>query len=113
MIADGQQARRAVTGPRASWKGLIMKSLTTAFGIATVLALAAQAASAQTLKAVQDRGQLVCGSNGVVSGFGAPDPQGNWTGFDVDYCRAIAATIFNDPTKVKFVPLTAQNRFTA
>jgi general L-amino acid transport system substrate-binding protein len=90
-----------------------MKRLATGFAIATVLALATQAASAQTLKAVQDRGQLVCGANGVVAGFGAPDPQGNWTGFDVDYCRAIAATILNDPTKVKFVPLTAQNRFTA
>ena len=42
-----------------------------------------------------------------------PDPQGNWTGFDVDFCRAIAAAIFNDPTKVKFVPLTAKDRFTA
>jgi general L-amino acid transport system substrate-binding protein len=90
-----------------------MKPLATAFAIAMLLALGMQAASAQTLKAVQDRGQLVCGANGVVSGFGAPDPQGNWTGFDVDYCRAIAAAIFNDPTKVKFVPLTAQNRFTA
>src|SRR5579872_4054964 len=90
-----------------------MKPLASAFAIAMVLAFGLQAASAQTLKAVQDRGQLVCGANGVVSGFGAPDPQGNWTGFDVDYCRAIAAAIFNDPTKVKFVPLTAQNRFTA
>src|SRR6516162_6585956 len=94
-------------------KGLIMKPLASAFAIATVLALGAQAASAQTLKAVQDRGQLVCGANGVVAGFGAPDPQGNWTGFDVDYCRAIAAAIFNDATKVKFVPLTAKDRFTA
>jgi general L-amino acid transport system substrate-binding protein len=91
----------------------IMKRLATAFAIATMLAFGAQAASAQTLHAVQDRGQLVCGANGVVAGFGAPDPQGNWTGFDVDYCRAIAAAIFNDPAKVKFVPLTAQNRFTA
>jgi general L-amino acid transport system substrate-binding protein len=48
-----------------------------------------------------------------LAGFGIPDPQGNWTGFDVDFCRAIAAAIFNDPTKVKFVPLTAANRFTA
>src|ERR1700741_1653078 len=90
-----------------------MKRLATSFAIATVLALATQVASAQTLKAVQDRGQLVCGSNGVVAGFGMPDPQGNWTGFDGDYCRALASAIFNDPTKVKFVPLTAQNRFTA
>ncbi len=94
-------------------KGLIMKRLATAFAIATVLAFGVQAAGAQTLKAVKDRGQLVCGANGSLAGFGIPDPQGNWTGFDVDFCRAIAAAIFNDPTKVKFVPLTAANRFTA
>ena len=46
-------------------------------------------------------------------GFGAPDDQGNWTGFDVDYCRAVAAAIFGDGTKVKFTPLTAKDRFTA
>jgi general L-amino acid transport system substrate-binding protein len=91
----------------------IMKCLAKAFAIAIMLAFGAQAAWAQTLKAVQDRGQLICGANGVLAGFGMPDPQGNWIGFDVDYCRAMAAAIFNDPTKVKFVPLTAQNRFTA
>ncbi|HLN38401.1 MAG TPA: amino acid ABC transporter substrate-binding protein [Xanthobacteraceae bacterium] len=90
-----------------------MKRLATAFAIATVLAFGMQAAGAQTLKAVKDRGQLVCGANGSLAGFGIPDPQGNWTGFDVDFCRAIAAAIFNDPAKVKFVPLTAANRFTA
>jgi general L-amino acid transport system substrate-binding protein len=94
-------------------KGLIMKRLAPAFAIATLLAFGMQAAGAQTLKAVKDRGQLVCGANGSLAGFGMPDPQGNWTGFDVDFCRAIAAAIFNDPTKVKFVPLTAANRFTA
>jgi general L-amino acid transport system substrate-binding protein len=94
-------------------KGLIMKRLATALAIATVLAFGMQAADAQTLKAVKDRGQLVCGANGSLAGFGIPDPQGNWTGFDVDFCRAIAAAIFNDSTKVKFVPLTAANRFTA
>ena len=94
-------------------KGLIMKRLATAFAIATVLAFGMQAAGAQTLKAVKDRGQLLCGANGSLAGFGMPDPQGNWTGFDVDFCRAIAAAIFNDPTKVKFVPLTAANRLTA
>ena len=91
----------------------IMKCLATAFAIAIVLAFGVQAACAQTLKVVQDRGQLICGANGVLAGFGMPDPQGNWIGFDVDYCRAIAAAIFNDPMKVEFVPLTAQNRFTA
>lgn len=92
---------------------IIVKHLAAAFAIAIMLVFGAQAACAQTLKAVQDRGQLICGANGVLAGFGMPDPQGNWTGLDVDYCRAMAAAIFNDPTKVKFVPLTAQNRFTA
>src|SRR5271166_1691826 len=88
-------------------------SLATTVGLALLLALGTQAAFSQTLKAVQDRGQLVCGANGTLAGFGLPDPQGNWTGFDVDFCRAIAAAIFNDPTKVKFVPLTASDRITA
>ena len=86
--------------------------------IACILALAvvfaAQGATAQTtLKAVKDRGILNCGANGTLAGFGLPDAQGKWTGLDVDVCRAIAAAIFNDPTKVKFVPLTAKDRFTA
>jgi general L-amino acid transport system substrate-binding protein len=90
-----------------------MKRLATAMAYATVLALATQPAWAQTLNAIKDRGQLICGANGTLAGFGLPDPQGNWTGFDVDFCRAIAAAIFNDPTKIKFVPLTAKDRFTA
>ena len=73
-----------------------------------------QAASAQsTLKAVKDRGILNCGANGTLAGFGLPDAQGHWTGLDVDVCRAVAAAIFNDPNKVKFVPLSAKDRFTA
>jgi general L-amino acid transport system substrate-binding protein len=94
----------------------VATALATAMALSTMgLAFFGQAAWAQsaTLKAVQDRGILNCGSNGQLAGFGAPDPQGNWTGFDVDFCRAIAAAIFNDPTKVKFVPLIAANRFTA
>jgi general L-amino acid transport system substrate-binding protein len=90
-----------------------MKRLATALAFATVLAFGMQAASAQTLTTIKNRGELICGTNGTLAGFGLPDPQGNWTGFDVDFCRAIAAAIFNDPTKVKFVPLTAKDRFTA
>jgi general L-amino acid transport system substrate-binding protein len=81
--------------------------------LALAVAFAAQGASAQTLKAVKDRGVLNCGANGTLAGFGLPDAQGNWTGLDVDVCRAIAAAIFNDPKKVKFVPLSAKDRFTA
>src|SRR5215813_13963566 len=88
-----------------------MKRFTTI--VALVVAVAAQSASAQTLKAVKDRGMLNCGANGTLAGFGLPDAQGRWTGLDVDFCRALAAAIFNDPTKVKFVPLTAKDRFTA
>jgi general L-amino acid transport system substrate-binding protein len=75
--------------------------------------LAAQAASAQTLKTVKDRGQLSCGVSQGLPGFSSPDDKGNWTGLDVDLCRAIAAAIFNDPAKVKYIPLSAKDRFTA
>jgi general L-amino acid transport system substrate-binding protein len=73
----------------------------------------ASSASAQTLNAVKQRGVLNCGTNTGLAGFALPDAQGNWTGLDVDLCRAVAAAIFNDPTKVKFTPLTAKDRFTA
>lgn len=70
-------------------------------------------ASAGTLDQVKSRGYLSCGSNPGLVGFGLPDDKGNWTGFDIDLCRAVAAAIFGDATKVKFVPLTAQNRYSA
>src|SRR5450756_2896102 len=81
--------------------------------LALGLVVCAQSASAQTLKAVTDRGMLNCGANGTLAGFGLPDAQGKWTGLDVDVCRAVAAAIFNDANKVKFVPLSAKDRFTA
>ncbi|HET7166545.1 MAG TPA: amino acid ABC transporter substrate-binding protein [Pseudolabrys sp.] len=81
--------------------------------VALVVAVAAQGASAQTLKAVKDRGMLNCGANGSLAGFGLPDAQGKWTGLDVDFCRAIAAAVLNDADKVKYVPLSAKDRFTA
>jgi len=84
------------------------------FGILALAAIfAAQGASAQTLKTVKDRGILNCGSNGTLAGFGLPDAQGKWAGLDVDVCRAIAAAIFNDDKKVKYVALSAKDRFTA
>ncbi|WP_249729971.1 MULTISPECIES: amino acid ABC transporter substrate-binding protein [unclassified Chelatococcus] len=70
-------------------------------------------AAAATLDQVKQRGVLQCGSNTGLAGFGVPNDKGEWTGFDVDMCRAIAAAIFDDPTKVKFVPLSAKDRFTA
>lgn len=78
------------------------------------LAISATGASAQaTLAQVKQRGILNCGANTGLAGFGVPDAQGNWKGLDVDLCRAISATIFNDPNKVKFIPLSAKDRFTA
>src|SRR5262245_55263850 len=75
------------------------------------VALSGAAASAQTLKTVKDRGTLTCGVSHGLYGFSIADEKGNWSGFDVDFCRAIAAAIFNDAGKVKFVPLSAEDRF--
>jgi len=72
--------------------------------------LAAPLAHAGTLDQVKARGQLICGSNTGLAGFGLPDSQGVWKGLDVDECRAIAAAIFNDPNKVKFIPINAKDR---
>jgi len=81
---------------------------------ALLLAIAAVPAHAgKTLDAVRQRAQVVCGVSTGVVGFSAADSQGNWTGLDVDICRAIAAATLGDASKVKFVPLTSQARFTA
>lgn len=65
------------------------------------------------LDAVKARGQLVCGVNTGLAGFALADSTGRWTGIDVDLCRAIAAAMFGDPEKVRYVPLNTQQRFTA
>ncbi|MDG5976979.1 extracellular solute-binding protein [Hydrogenophaga taeniospiralis CCUG 15921] len=78
---------------------------------ATLMSLPAHAG--KTLDAIKSRGQLVCGVNVGLAGFSAADSNGNWTGLDVDYCKAVAAAVLNDASKVKWVPLTAQQRFTA
>lgn len=76
------------------------------FGISSALA-------GSVLKTMQTRGQLVCGVSTGVAGFSAADSQGKWQGLDVDVCRAIAAAVLGSAEKVKFVPLNAQQRFTA
>ena len=78
-----------------------------------VLALAVTASAQTTLDNVKARGKLVCVVNTGLAGFAIIGPDGKWQGFDVDYCRALAAAIFNDTEKVEFRPLTAQARFTA
>src|SRR5436305_10626624 len=87
-----------------------MRSIIVATGL---LAASVSAAGAATVDTVKSRGTLVCGVSTGFAGFSAPDSQGNYKGLDVDYCRALAAAVLGDPSKVRFVALTAQNRFTA
>ena len=90
-----------------------MKRAFITLALAAAVGIGASAASAQTLNTIKQRGILNCGGNPGLAGFGLPDAQGNWTGLDIDFCRALGAAIFNDEKKVKFVPLTAKDRFTA
>jgi general L-amino acid transport system substrate-binding protein len=83
-------------------------------GAAALIATAGVAsAQTKTLDTVKSRGSLSCGVNVGLAGFSQPDDKGNWTGLDVDYCKAIAAAVLGDATKVKYVPTTAKERFTA
>lgn len=99
---------RMIWGIRAAAGVVVTAAAILAGGAATI-----DAAQAQTLKAVKERGELVCGVSEGLSGFSAKDAKGEWRGFDVDFCRALAAAIFNDPGKVRFVPLNAEQRFSA
>lgn len=91
-----------------------MKQFFVSLAAVAAASLAAGAAVAgPTLDSIKQKGMLTCGSNTGLVGFGIPDEKGNWTGLDVDFCRAIAAATLGDATKVKFVPLSAKDRFTA
>ena len=87
-----------------------MKRIVIATGLLTA---SLSVASAATLDTVKQRGTLVCGVSAGFAGFSTPDSQGNYKGLDVDYCRALAAGVLGDAGKVRYVALTAQNRFTA
>jgi len=80
---------------------------------ALVAALVAFAAQAGTLETVKQRGALVCGVSEGLGGFSDRDAAGAWSGFDVDFCRSIAAAVLDDPQKVQFVPLSTVERFDA
>ncbi|MBD3764731.1 MAG: amino acid ABC transporter substrate-binding protein [Rhodobacterales bacterium] len=82
-------------------------------GTLTAAAALAGSVSAATLDEVKARGELNCGVNTGLVGFAAPDANGNWSGFDVAICKAVAAAVLGDPSKVKYVPTTGQTRFTA
>jgi len=87
------------------WFGIVMASM--------FLGSLAPASAQTTLKSIKERGVLSCGVSQGLPGFSAPDDTGKWSGLDVDFCRALAAVVLNDPLKVKFVPLSAKDRFTA
>ena len=84
------------------------------FILAVVLLMASSPANAgATLDSVKAKGFVQCGVNAGLPGFSNPDEKGNWVGLDVDVCRAVAAAVFGDASKVKFTPLSAKERFTA
>ena len=87
-------------------------SLAIAAAVTAMVSLPAHAAS-KTVDAMKARGELVCGVNTGLAGFSQADSSGNWSGLDVDYCKAVAAAVLGDAKKVKYVPLNAQQRFTA
>src|SRR5258708_35374074 len=89
----------------------MMKKVALAAALLTVVA--GNAYAGKTLDTIKQRDQLVCGVNPSLPGFSSADSQGNWTGLDVDICRAIAASILGDAKKGKCVPLNASQRFTA
>lgn len=84
-----------------------------AVALVSVAAASAALAASATLDEVKRRGELRCGVNIGLAGFSAPDDKGAWQGLDVDFCRAVASAIFKDAGKVKYVPLSAKERFTA
>ena len=90
-----------------------MKKLTLAAAVVAAGALFGGAASAGVLDTVKANGSVRCGVGPGLAGFGLPDAQGNWAGLDIDYCRALASAVLGDATKVKFMPLSAKDRFTA
>ncbi|GAB4458236.1 MAG: amino acid ABC transporter substrate-binding protein [Anaerolineales bacterium] len=104
----------ATTAPSGTGQTVTVKETV----VVTVVAPAEPAVVAPTgygvtLETVKARGKLICGSNSQVPGFGYVDANGNFAGIDVDFCRALAAAIFGDPSKVEFRPVTAAERFTA
>ena len=92
---------------------MLTRGIIAAAAFACALASTTTAHAQQTLEAIKARGQLVCGIGTGVAGFGLPDSRGVWQGMDVDLCRGLAVAIFNDASKVRFVPLSSSTRFTA
>ncbi len=90
-----------------------VRGLIAGLGVAAWALALAPSAAAGTLDTVKQRGALACGVNQGLAGFAELDANGHWSGFDVDFCRAVATAIFGDPDKVVFTPLSASDRFDA
>jgi len=93
-----------------TFRGGLLIGLAVAVAVAAV-AITYERYDTKTLKRTIGRDAVLCGVNTGLPGFSSPDDKGNWSGFDVDFCRAVAAAIFDDPKKVRFVPLDANERF--
>src|SRR3979409_271213 len=93
-----------------TFRGGLLIGLAVAVAVAAI-AITDERYDRRTLKRPSRRGDVLCGVNAGLPGFSIPDDKGNWTGFDVDFCRAVAAAIFDDPKRAKFIPLDASERF--
>src|ERR1700752_3125306 len=93
-----------------TFRGGLLVGLAVADAVAAV-AITYERYDTRTLKRTIRRGEVFCGVNAGLPGFSIPDDKGNWSGFDVDFCRAVASAIFDDPKKARFVPLDASERF--
>ncbi len=126
MLSSIQTALKAVvlSRPREQWSAskhrvrkqkakMQMQKALVSIAIAASLGLGATAAQAATLDDVKAKGYIQCGVTGGVPGFSAPDANNNWTGLEVDFCRAVAAAVFDDADAVRYTPLTSQERFAA
>ena len=89
---------------------LVHRSVSVLGALALIVGISGAAQAGATLDGVQARGVLACGVNTGVAGFSQPDSQGTWRGLDTDICRAIAAAVLGDATKVRFVPLSGQRK---
>lgn len=96
-----------------TFRGLLAAALVLCAGLTGTAQAQQNTIPSPTLDAVRARGQLICGIHTGIAGFASPDSRGVWQGMDVELCRGLAAAIFNDPSKVRFVPLSSSTRFTA
>jgi general L-amino acid transport system substrate-binding protein len=107
-VRSGSQAATTGTEDMKTLKTLMAAAAAVALGC--VPALAQNTAPGTTLQKIRERGYILCGASQGVPGFSQPDDKGVWRGFDTDFCRALAAAIFDDPDKARYLPLASKDR---